>query len=181
MLARPGAADAAAESALLPRAELTTLAHRRQPAQPDALSEAVAACTANRERARLVADALRVGGPEALALKYTDTAAAQRMAALVQNPGTQLAEVNHAFRIAMRRLYRTRNIILHGGATQGVALNASLRTAAPLLGAGLDRIVHASYTEGLDPLDLAARTEVALQLVDGATGLSTVDLLEPPH
>ncbi|GAB3181008.1 hypothetical protein [Streptomyces incanus] len=129
-----------------PRAELTTLAHRHQPARPDALSEAVAACTANRERARLVADALRAGGPEALALKYTDTAAAQRMAALVQNPGKQLAEVNHAFRIAMRRLYRTRNIVLHGGATQGVALDASLRTAAPLLGAGLDRIVHASYT-----------------------------------
>lgn len=164
-----------------PRAELTTLAHRHQPAHPDALSEAVTACTANRERARLVADALRAGGPEALALKYTDTAAAQRMAALVQNPVKQLAEVNHAFRIAMRRLYRTRNIILHGGATQGVALDASLRTAAPLLGAGLDRIVHASYTEGLDPLDLAARAEVALQLVDGETGLSTVDLLEPPR
>lgn len=39
------------------------------------------------------------------------------MAALVQNPGTQLAEVNRAFRIPMRRLYRTRNVILHGGAT----------------------------------------------------------------
>ncbi|MGA5217106.1 integrase [Streptomyces cinereoruber] len=164
-----------------PRAELTTLAHRHQPAQPDALSEAIAACTTNRERARLVADALRAGGPEALALNYTDTAAAQRMAALVQDPRKQLNEVNSAFRIAMRRLYRTRNIILHGGATQGVALEASLRTAAPLLGAGLDRIVHASYIEGLDPLDLAARAEVALQLVDGETGLAVVDLLEPPR
>ncbi|MGW6206818.1 hypothetical protein ACWF9B_24645 [Streptomyces sp. NPDC055089] len=64
---------------------------------------------------------------------YTDTAAAQRMAALIQNPGKELNEVYHAFRIVMRRLYRTRNIILHGGATQGVALDASLRTAAPLL------------------------------------------------
>ncbi|MEV8435071.1 integrase [Streptomyces chartreusis] len=162
-----------------PRAELTTLAHRHAPAELDTLSEAVLACTANRERARLVADALRASGPEALALRHPDTAAAQRMAALVQNPSSQLAEVNQAFRIAMRRLYRTRNIILHGGATKGVALDASLRTAAPLLGAGLDRIVHASYTEGLDPLDLAARAEVALQLVAGETGLSIVDLLEP--
>ncbi|MFF5715162.1 hypothetical protein [Streptomyces sp. NPDC012756] len=81
--------------------------------------------------------------------------------------------------IAMRRLYRTRNIILHGGATHGVALEASLRTAAPLLGVGLDRIVYASYTEDLDPPDLAARAEVALQLVHGETGLTTVDLLEP--
>ncbi|MGW2272577.1 hypothetical protein [Streptomyces yangpuensis] len=50
-------------------------------------------------------------------MKYTDKATAQRMAALVQNSGAQLAEVNHAFRIAMRRLSRTPNIILRGGAT----------------------------------------------------------------
>ncbi|MFI6689186.1 integrase [Streptomyces sp. NPDC050485] len=167
-----------------PRAELTTLAHRHRPRQPDDLATAIEACTTNRERARLVATALKTGGAEALALtkastRYTDEPAAQRMAALVQDPRRQLAEVTKAFRIAMRRLYRTRNIILHGGATQGVALEASLRTAAPLLGAGLDRIVHAAYTEGLDPLDLAARAEVALQLVNGETGLTTVDLLEP--
>ncbi|MFE8910838.1 hypothetical protein [Streptomyces globisporus] len=36
-------------------------------------------------------------------------------------------------------------------------------------------------TEGLDPLDLAARAEVALQLVDDETGLAPVDLLEPPR
>lgn len=39
---------------------------------------------------------------------------------------------------------------------------------------------HAAYAEDLDPLDdLAARAEVALQLVNGETGLSVVDLLEP--
>jgi hypothetical protein len=90
-----------------------------------------------------------------------------------------LADVARAFRVALRRLYRTRNLILHGGATQSVALAASLRTAAPLVGAGLDRIVHAAYAEGLAPFDLAARAEVTLSLVDGETGLSVVDLLEP--
>ncbi|MFF8098758.1 hypothetical protein ACF07S_03010 [Streptomyces sp. NPDC016640] len=60
-----------------------------------------------------------------------------------------------------------------------MALEASLRTAAPLVGAGLDRIIHADYAEGLDPLDLAARADVALALVNGETGLSVVDLLEP--
>ncbi|MDQ0305460.1 hypothetical protein J2S46_000016 [Kitasatospora herbaricolor] len=168
-----------------PRAELTTLAHRHKPDQPDELSRAIKACTTNRERARLVAEAIRVGGTAALSLskgatRYTDQTAAQRMTTLIADPHQQLTEVNKAFRIAMRRLYRTRNIILHGGATSGVALEASLRIAAPLLGAGLDRIVHAAYTEGLDPLDLAARAEVALQLVNGETGLTTVDLLEPP-
>lgn len=101
------------------------------------------------------------------------------MADLVNDPRPVLGDVARAFRIAMRRLYRTRNIILHGGATQGVALEASLRTAAPLIGAGLDRIVHAAYVEGLEPLDLAARADVALKLVNGETCLSIVDLLEP--
>ncbi|MFJ8773980.1 integrase [Streptomyces microflavus] len=166
-----------------PRAELTTLSHRHAPSQPDDLSRAVEASTTNREAARLVVKALAAAGVEALALTkatgYSDQAAAQRMVALLAAPRAQLNDVTKAFRIAMRRLYRTRNIILHGGATNGVALEASLRTAAPLLGAGLDRIVHASYTETLDPLDLAARAEVALKLVHGETGLTTVDLLEP--
>jgi hypothetical protein len=65
------------------------------------------------------------------------------------------------------------------GSTQGVALRATLRTAVPLVGAGLDRIAHAALAEGLDPLELAARAELALRLVDGETGLSVVDLLDP--
>ncbi|MFI6494587.1 integrase [Streptomyces sp. NPDC050564] len=169
-----------------PRAELTTLAHRHRPRRPDELTRALQGCNSNRERARLVAGALHAGGVDALALskastRYSDQSAAGRMAALIAEPRRQLAEVNKAFRVALRRLYRTRNIVLHGGATSGVALEASLRTAAPLIGAGLDRIVHAFYTEGLNPLDLAARAEVALTLVNGETSLATVDLLEPPR
>ncbi|MGW5335168.1 hypothetical protein [Streptomyces bauhiniae] len=167
-----------------PRAELTALAHRHKPREADDLTRAIAACTTNQERARLVAEALGTTGAGALDFtrtptKYSDNPAAQRMADLVQDPRPVLNDVAGAFRIALRRLYRTRNIILHGGATQGVALEASLRTAAPLVGAGLDRIVHAAYAEDLAPLDLAARAEVALQLVNGETGLSVVDLLEP--
>ncbi len=167
-----------------PRAELTALAHRHKPRTSDDLARAISACTTNQERARLVAEALLARGAEALdftgaSTKYSDRPAAQRMADLVQNPRPVLGDVAGAFRIALRRLYRTRNIILHGGATQGVALEASLRTAAPLVGAGLDRIIHADYAEGLDPLNLAARADVALTLVNGETGLSVVDLLEP--
>lgn len=167
-----------------PRAELTALAHRHKPRTKDDLARAVTAGATNQERARLVAEALHTSGASALdftgaSTKYSDRPAAQRMADLVQNPRPVLGDVAGAFRIALRRLYRTRNIVLHGGATQGVALEASLRTAAPLVGAGLDRIVHAAYAEDLDPLDLAARAEVALKLVNGETGLSVVDLLEP--
>lgn len=98
---------------------------------------------------------------------------------MLADPRRILMDVRSALTIALRRLYRSRNIVLHGGSTQGVALEASLRTAAPLLGAGLDRIVHAALSESLKPLDLAERANVSLQLVGGETGLSVVELLEP--
>jgi hypothetical protein len=167
-----------------PRAELTALSHRHDKAAGDALARSLDGCLSNLDRARAVSEAIAGHGPDILKFgrsgtRHTDPAAAQRMAKLLGNPKGVLNDVVGALRITMRRLYRARNIVLHGGATQGVALNAALRTAAPIFGAGLDRMVHAAQTEGLDPLDLAARAEVALQLVGGETGLSIVDLLEP--
>ncbi|MEV4345901.1 hypothetical protein AB0J83_15655 [Actinoplanes sp. NPDC049596] len=93
--------------------------------------------------------------------------------------GREVVAVAGAFRIALRRLYRTRNIVLHGGSTQGPAAKAALRIAAPLVGAGLDRIAYAVLAEGVAPLNLAARAEVGLKLVGGETGLTVTDLLEP--
>ncbi|MFJ1914305.1 integrase [Streptomyces sp. NPDC088147] len=167
-----------------PRAELTALAHRHKPPRPDALSERLAACRTNLDRASCLSDVLRVSGVDAFDFsgartKHSDRPAAERMAALLTDPRRVLNEVMGTYRIALRRLYRTRNIVLHGGATQGVALHASLRTAAPLVGAGLDRIVHAAQVQQVAPLDLAARAEVALRLVGGETGLPVVKLLEP--
>ncbi|WP_199830959.1 hypothetical protein [Streptomyces sp. NBRC 110028] len=167
-----------------PRAELTALAHRHKPQQPDDLGRRLAACGTNLERATYVAEVLRTSGGEALDFsgtrtKHSDRPAAERMVALLAEPRRVLEEVMSTYRIALRRLYRTRNIVLHGGSTQGVALHASLRTAAPLVGAGLDRIVHADQVHQTTPLDLAARAEVALRLVGGETGVSVVNLLEP--
>ena len=165
-----------------PRAELTKLAHRHRPATPDALAAALESCTSNRHRAATVAAALATEGmvePVDGFWRNADMAAVHRMRSVVSNPRNALNAAVTAFRIAIRRLYRTRNIVLHGGSTQGVALNAALRIAAPLVGAGFDRMTHAMLNEGITPLDLAARAEVALALVGGETGLTVVDLLEP--
>ncbi len=165
-----------------PRAELTKLAHRHRPAVPDALATVLESCTSNQHRAAAVAAALAAGEmvePIDGFWRNADMAAVHRMRSLVSNPRNELGAAVTAFRIAMRRLYRTRNIVLHGGSTQGVALNAALRIAAPLIGAGFDRMTHAMLNEGLTPLDLAARAEVSLALVGGETGLTVVDLLEP--
>ncbi|MGH3258940.1 MAG: hypothetical protein ACRDOU_26670 [Streptosporangiaceae bacterium] len=166
-----------------PRAELTTLAHRYQRSEANELTGRLAACGTNRDRARIMAQAIsenrelhfgeiRAGDSEQAAL--------ERMRALLAQPRSTLHDVLIPIKVAIRRLYRSRNIVLHGGSMKGVSLDASLRTGAPLIGAGLDRITHAALVEGLDPLDLAARAETALNLVGGETKLSVVDLLERP-
>lgn len=168
-----------------PRAELTSLAHHHSPGtDDDEIAAQLQQCATNRERARVIADALRGGAAldfRAYRNLGSEQAAADRMRDLLKSPQRTLRDVRDAFTVAIRRLYRARNIVLHGGSTQGVALEASLRTAAPLLGAGLDRIVHAALAEGIEPLDLAARADVSLGLVGGETELSVVDLLEQPR
>jgi hypothetical protein len=166
-----------------PRAELTVLSYRHNPEPADDLAKSLAACETNLDRARAVACALKAGASLDVARsrrRHSDQAAAERMAKLLSNPQRELAAAVSTFKVVVRRLYRTRNIVLHGGSTKGVAMQAALRTAAPLFGAGMDRLVHAALAEQIHPLDLAARAEIALRLVDGETGLSVAELLEPP-
>jgi hypothetical protein len=166
-----------------PRAELTTLANRYQRSCQGELADRLGACATSRERSRVMANALTgetefsFGGAQD---SSSEMAALDRMRKLLIRPKPTLQDVLAPIKVAMRRFYRARNIVLHGGSTQGAALEAALRTGAPLLGAGLDRITHAALVEGLDPLDLAARAETALGLVGGETSLSVVDLLERP-
>jgi hypothetical protein len=60
----------------------------------------------------------------------------------------------------------------------GVALDATLRTAAPLVGAGLDRVAHAYLVHGTTPLALAATAETSLALAGAQDAPLVTDLLE---
>lgn len=160
-----------------PRAELTTLSYRHRPQEPDDLSRALAQSSTNADRCKLVVQALSSGATPALA-SPSDVAAYQRMSKVSANPFKELGDVRTVFAGVFRRLYRQRNIVAHGGTTAAVALDAALRTAAPLLGAGLDRLVHAALTLGVEPLDLAARAENSLTLVSDPLGPSVVGLLD---
>ncbi len=131
----------------------------------------------NRERALLVADALRSGRTLALA-RPADLAAELRVRDLLNAPRPALRRVEEHVRRTLRQLYRQRNIVLHAGATQPVALSACLRASAPLVGAGLDRITHAYLASGTKPLQIAARARLRLDLVGSNEGRSVVDLLE---
>jgi hypothetical protein len=159
------------------RAELTALSYRHKPYPPDPISMELDSCGSKVQRCEVVARALRT--KSALELPFpSDVAAAERMKALLDNPYSQLKNVAFVVRGAFRRLYRQRNIVLHGGNTAAIALDSALRTAAPLIGAGLDRIVHSQLVKQTKPLELAARAENSLMLANDPLGPALTRLLK---
>jgi hypothetical protein len=160
-----------------PRGELTALSFRHRPPVPDLISTKLQRCGNNLRRGEVIANALSAGHAIDLA-SASDIAAAQRMKAVLDDPCAQLNDVRQIIRAVFRRVYRQRNIVVHGGSTSAIALDAALRTAAPLIGAGLDRLVHAQLANGMAALDLAARAENSLALVGDPLGPAPTRLLE---
>ncbi len=160
-----------------PRAELTTLAHRRINAVDDEFTEKLKAAETNREKSDLIAGEIQAGNW--LKLKdRSDETSVRRLEQLFKDPAGTLGSVRGYAESAFRRLYRQRNLIAHGARTSAVALRPSLRTVAPLVGAGMDRIVHAYSVDQVDPLDLAARAELELQRAGSTDAADVTGLLE---
>ncbi|MFJ8917620.1 hypothetical protein [Amycolatopsis sp. NPDC102389] len=161
-----------------PRAELTALSYRHAPATADDLCRRLDDCGTNVERCEVIVEALAKGSSIPLALTSPhEVAAAQRMKALLANQAEQLRDVSMTMRGVFRRLYRQRNIVVHGGSTEAIALDSALRASAPLIGAALDRLVHAQLIDNEDPLSLAARAENSLSLVGDPMGPKITRLL----
>jgi hypothetical protein len=158
-----------------PRAELTTIARNRMWKVKDGFSSELERLATNKDRCDRLVVELRA--QRSLTYPFrSDHAAAHRMEHLLGDPASVLNDVRGHARESVRRLYRQRNLVLHGGRTRGVALEATLRTVAPLVGAGLDRIVHAYLTANADPLQTAARAEFELQRA-GLPGAPTITAL----
>lgn len=161
-----------------PRAELTTLSFFHVENATDPLAVALSDEDENVKRARLMADAISRGdtiagrGPQ-------DTAAVDRMREVVNNPRITLKKVCDYVEVALNRLYRQRNLMLHGGRVTGDGRLEALATAPPLIGAGLDRIAHAWFAEGTHPVELVARARLHIELAGTAAGRRVTDLLEP--
>ncbi|GIH68022.1 hypothetical protein [Sphaerimonospora thailandensis] len=164
-----------------PRAELTALSYRIRQVPGGSLTEKLAACGSNRERSTLIATELEHQGGLPLIRSWrtaNDVASVFRMRELLSDRRRVLERVRGYLEISLRRLYRCRNIVLHGGSTGGVALPATLRVTAPLVGAALDRIAHAHLVAGVPPLALASRAETALRMVDDDLGPGLCDLID---
>jgi hypothetical protein len=160
-----------------PRAELTTLSYLHAEHGNDELSSDLSGLEDNLSRARLVAEAL-VSGRSVVGRGHRDNAACDRMREVLRSPRDQLAKVREYVRTSLLRMYRQRNLIVHGGIVSGDGRRIALGMAAPLIGAGIDRIAHAWFTEQLPPLELAARADLSLHLVNTAGGPGATELLE---
>jgi hypothetical protein len=158
-----------------PRAELTQLSYIVEKAGGP-LAAKLSKCSTNRERSRVLAEAIASG--DALSLvDPSDEAALARLKTMSSNPRVAIQDVRRYVDAAFRRLYRCRNLILHGGLLAGPIQGSCLRTTAPLVGAGIDRIAHAWFIDGTEPRRFAAKARVSLELI-AAGGANLVDLLE---
>lgn len=160
----------------LPRAELTALSHRAIKDHPVACAH-ISQAPNNRERSRHLAQMI-INNSLPTMSGLSDQAAVKRLKKLLSNPNPELAIIKDSISDSFHRLYRQRNLILHGGRLDSVALTASLRTVAKLAGAGMDRITHGHYMQGLKPLELVAKANLSLALASANQAIDCTDLLE---
>lgn len=160
-----------------PRAELTTVSYAYA-GSDDPLSLSLGFAADNLERSRAVVDAIAAGSPFVFRNRGHD-AALDRLREAIADPARVLGLIRDYLGAVLRRLYRQRNLLLHGGRVSGFGRAATLLTAPPIVGAGIDRIVHAAFVEGLPPIELAARSELRLSLLGSAAGPHLAELLEP--
>jgi hypothetical protein len=157
------------------RAELTALSYELE-AQGGTIGDQLKTCTSNRDRCAILVKLIEAGTPPTFP-KDSDTAALARVTELLSNASRTLRDVENHVSICFRRLYRHRNMVLHGGKTDALGLRACLRNAAPVVGAGLDRVAHAWFVDRLHPLELAARARLRLDALGTGSGFPPIDLL----
>jgi hypothetical protein len=163
----------------LARAELTSLAWAHHKANNDKLAADIGSAGTNKDRAALALAAVTgAAQPLLKPARPSDIQALERLAGLVQDPYRYVHAVASHIRVAFLALYRQRNLLSHSGVTSAVALRPTLTIAAPLVGAGMDRIAHVALTRGESALQLAARARIQLTLLGRKGVQAVVDLLE---
>ncbi len=163
-----------------PRAELTTIAWARvyqTGKSPDPLAQELKNYPTNRERAERILRAIQ--DDEDLQLDWSaERLALKRMKSLVDRPHDELNRVQRRATETLRRFYRQRNLVVHGGQTAGQTLSLALSAGAPLIGAGLDRITHAALVSGTEPLAIAAQAQLEIDRAGTPNAPALTRLLE---
>ena len=163
------AADRAASilTAAWPRAELTRLSYRltgRESHNPVVFRKLASIGSEDNVTRCLTLIQNWDGIRDTSVLGKSDQAAWRRMSELRTNPKAVLTRVENYMQGALRRLYRHRNLVMHGGELRPVALSATTRTTGPLVGALLDRLAVAAHLRKEDPLGALGRAEVVMKI-----------------
>lgn len=169
-------------AASLMRAEFTWLAKTYIAENDDEDAQALGGCPSNIERAKLF-QMLAFTRPELTLTNVTDNLALQRVRPALQNPRQQITKIAEILTREFTRLYRKRNMIVHGGQIRGANLHSISETLTPLIGAGIDRIVHAELQFDVLPIELSAIAEARVDYLIPTASSSDgglLDLLEHP-
>lgn len=162
----------------VPRAELTTLAFSHKKTKRDSLATSIENASSNYERAHFMLEAIK-RKEDFSHLPAKDLCGLNRIEEILKSPRKQLRDIENYAKNVLRRLYRQRNIIMHGGKIDSVVLSGVLRSSAPLVGAGMDRIAHAWFVENLSPIELVSRAKLRIALSDTSIATDLISLLEP--
>ncbi len=168
---------AALVTASFVRAELTTLAFSYAKSNKDQTANEIKIATNNRERCAKIMRRL-LAAPQPKFGRLEDEAGAKRIVQLLGDPVNTLKRINLYIEATFRRLYRLRNLVAHGGRTDSIVLEAGVRAVAPLVGAAVDRIHHSSTSEGLGPVELIARAQQRIGLLDATDKTELISLLD---
>ena len=169
-------------AASLIRAEFTWLAKTYTSENDDADAQALDGCQTNIERAKLF-QMLAFTRPDLTLTNATDSLALQRVRPALQNPRQEITNIAEILTREFTRLYRKRNMVVHGGQIHGANLHSISETLTPLIGAGIDRIVHAELQFGVPPIELSAIAEARVDYLSPTasdSGGGLLDLLEHP-
>jgi len=161
-----------------PRAELTTLSYAYEEGNSDAITSQFSTATSNQMRCNILIGAID-GASLAPFAKHSDEAALTRMQNLIIQPSSELSKIREHTAQTFRRLYRQRNLVLHAGVFDSVAMASVLRCAPPLVGAAFDRIVHRALTTGEQSChDLVARAHLSIRMASSNPTRSVAELLD---
>lgn len=163
----------------LPRAEWTTLARRHSGNNQDQLAREIDKLHRNKEKAARALSAHQEGARFNFP-SDSDDAALLRLVEISSNPRQTLERISGYLGAALRRLYMYRNMVLHGGRLDNgsTGLRSTLDAAAPLIGAGLDRIVHAWLEREESPKSLAGKAQYRRTAIASAEPQQLLELLE---
>lgn len=158
------------------RAELSWLSHSYVRKHTGAAAEKMRECSENLDRAKLFQRHLHTN--PTLDLDAMDMLALGRIRPALTDPRGEIEKITNILTREFTRLYRKRSMIVHGGQIHEGSMHSLSETLAPLIGAGIDRVVHVGLKYNVRPIELSAIAESRVHYLAPSTSTDAGKLLE---